>query len=192
MRERRSDTLARRGRFRPRPARSLVASTRGTALLETAIALPMLLVLLLNAMNFATYVYDWIVLDNAARAATEYQIYNGTVVGAPGMPTLTQLENLVYSDSLLTASKVSIEVCSKNNGTVACNGTGNATVSSNSLSGIADPEPSFFTLWAVDLYYGYTPVVSALSLIPAGTSCVINNTTYTTCIHRQVVMRSMQ
>jgi Flp pilus assembly protein TadG len=161
-----------------------LVSTAGTAVIETALTLPLLLVLLLNTANFGVYIYDWIALDNAARAAAEYQIYNGTVVGAPGIPTTLALEQMVCTDSLFNSTsgsapfcnnKITVAICSNNNGTTACQGTGTA------YTPVGDPEPTLFTLWSVDLKYSYTPLInSTFSLLGSQT------------IERQVVMRSMQ
>jgi hypothetical protein len=157
----------------------------GSALIETALVLPLLLLLMLNTVNFGLYIFGWITVDNAARAAVEYQIYNGAAIGFPTSPTFSQVTDLVTADvaSLPTSAtpKVTLEVCSNRNGTSTCSGTG-------SYLPPADPEPAGYVLYSVDIAYTYTPLFSAFDIPGLGISLTLPAST----IHQQVAMRSMQ
>jgi Flp pilus assembly protein TadG len=162
----------------------------GTALLETALVLPLLLLLMLNTVNFGTYIYAWITLDNAARAAAQYSAYNGVVVNFPGEPTFAQIQALICGPTgdvshlphfSATCANPTLEVCSNNNGTVTCNGVGSHT-------SFADPEPSRYTVFEADLTYTYTPAFSSFTIPYLKVSLTLPATT----LHRQVTMRSMQ
>jgi hypothetical protein len=138
--------------------------------------------------------FGWITVNNAARAAAEYQVYNGVAIGFPAKPSFSQVQcNVWYQDvsSLpnkgvgnagnCTWSNVTIEICSNRNGTVNCNGTG-------TYAPPADPEPSQYTLYSVDVAYNYAPLFSAFSVPALNVFLTLPPTT----IHQQVVMRSMQ
>jgi Flp pilus assembly protein TadG len=161
-------------------SRSSLTSTRGTAVIETALTLPLLLGLLLNSANFGLYIYDWITIDNAARAAAQYQIYSGVAVGVQGTPSIGQIEALVQNEvsSLKNSSNVTVEVCSNDDVTVKCDGTG--TVLTSLGPDGSDPEPGY-RLYYIDVKYPFTPILpSTLSLLTAQN------------IERHVFMRSMQ
>ena len=158
-----------------------LASTRGQALVETALLLPVLLVLMLNIMNFSLFIYGWITVNDAARAAAEYQIYNGNAVGsATSVPSYALVQAVVTNDtsSLPGSPIICVEVQSKLNGTVTL-ASGSPACSAASAAQ-ADPEPAAYTSWSVDVSYTFVPVFSVLSLMSTQT------------IHQQVAMRSMQ
>jgi hypothetical protein len=153
----------------------------GTALIEASLLLPLVMLLMLNAMNFGLYIFGSVTVDNAARAAAQYQVYNGIAIGFSGVPPFGSVNNLVTADvtSLHNRATVALTVC-KNNGTVTCAGAGSYT-----------PPPdneAVYTLYSADVSYTYTPFISAFSIPALG----ISLTPPATIIHRQVVMRSMQ
>jgi Flp pilus assembly protein TadG len=149
--------------------------------------LPLLLLLMLNAMNFSTYIYAWITVSNAARDAAEYQVYNGIPINAPGgPPSYSQVQSVVTADlSTLTnnSSQWTLEICSSSppNGSTSCSGTGTYTPP-------ADPEPGTYRLYSVDLAYQYSPIFSAFAVPLLGVNLTIPPAT----IHQQAVMRWMQ
>ena len=158
---------------------------QGAALIESALVLPLLLLLMLNAVNFGTYIFGWITVNNAARAAAEYRIYNGVAVGFPATPSYAQVQALVTTDVSSLHSPLfnswSLTICTNNNGSVSCQGAGAYTAP-------PDPEPGSYTLYSVDVAYNYAPLFSSFSVPRLGIYLTILPTT----IHRQVVMRSMQ
>jgi Flp pilus assembly protein TadG len=161
-----------------RPSRSgPLTCCEGQAIIETALVLPLVLILMLNIMNFSLFIYGWITINNAARVAAEYQVYNGVVVGSSGLsPSAASVATAVANDtgSLPGSLTVSVQVCSSFNGTSSCN------CSPCTYTPAADPEPATYRSWSIDVSYTYQPVVASFNLISART------------IHQQVVMRSMQ
>jgi Flp pilus assembly protein TadG len=164
------------------------SSERGAALLEYALLLPVLLLLMLNTANFAPYLFAWITVNDAARAATEYQIYNGAAVGQQSIPTAAQVEALVTSEvqSLHNNPSVTVEICSNNSssGTAVynCSGTGTA------FTPPADPDPTRFVLTAVIINYTYQPIAGLFTLPIINVPLTIPPTTMT----RRIVMRNIQ
>lgn len=147
------------------------------ALVETALLFPLLLVLMLNAVNFGMYIYAWVTLDNAARAVLEYRVYTGVVLGFPPSPSVTQMQNLVTGEvsSLPNSGSVTWVVCSNTNGTTGCEGPGTA------FAPVSDPQqPTKYTLYSAKVWYTFQPVFSALTPLSAGS------------IFRQATMRAMQ
>jgi Flp pilus assembly protein TadG len=141
------------------------------------VVLPLLLILMLNIINFGLFIYGWISVSDAARVAAEYQVYNGVVVGSNGSPpSFSSVQSVANAD--LTAlpgnPSVTVQVQSMFNGTATC------LSASCSYTAQADPEPTKYKSYTIDVFYTFTPVASALNLISPST------------IHKQVVMRAMQ
>ena len=68
-----------RARGRPSPrTRFLVSRSRGQALVELALILPVLLLILLAAIDFGRVLFSWIEVTNAAREGAAYAILNPT------------------------------------------------------------------------------------------------------------------
>ena len=162
-------------------------ASNGTALIECAFVIPILLLLMRNCVNFGAFIYSWITVDNAARSALEYQVYSGVAVGFPSAPSFTQVQAVFNTDvsSLPHYSagvNPTLKICSKfNTGAAVCNGTGSASIPS-------DPEPTVFTIYSADVAYTYTPIFAAFNYPSLGISLTIPPTV----LHRQVVMRSLQ
>jgi hypothetical protein len=184
--------------MRIRSTRHIGTSRSGIALIETALTLPLLLLLFLNLINFGFYIYGWITVNNAARAAAEYQVYNGVAVGFPGVPAFSQIcsgvwqsdVSSLYSTGASTGScgwtNVTLQICSNRNGATSCSWSGSGAPPSLSMP--SDPEPTLHVLYMADVVYHYSPI------IPVGTLPVVNVplTLGPSIIERQVVMRGMQ
>jgi Flp pilus assembly protein TadG len=163
-------------------------SRKGAALVEAALLMPILLLLILNMANLGIYIFAWITVNNAARAAAEYSAYNGTAVNLPAQPTFAQIQALTNNDvsslpNYAASTNPTLQVCSNTNGTLSCSGSCTGVCSTP-----ADPEPSIYTVNYVDVEYSFTPVFSAFSLPSLGISLTIPPS----LIHRQAVMRRMQ
>jgi hypothetical protein len=151
-------------------------STAGVALLESALVLPMLVLLMLNVLNFGTYIYAWVTLNNAARALLEYRVYTGVVLGFPPSPSVAQMQNVVAAEvhSLPNHDSVTWAVCTLVNGSASCQGPG------GTFTPPADPvQPTQYRLYSARVWYTYQPLFS-ITPLSAG------------AIYRQVNMRSMQ
>lgn len=175
------------------PSRSSgMSSHSGQSLIETALLLPLLLVLIFNAINFAYYFLVGIHLASAPREGVQYSIMGFETPGqldlpfAPAINTLTRTDITAISDS----GTATVRVCT-NAGGLGTSGTGSATVANCATFGAggaftgpaADPEAPLFLLNRVDVQYTVTPLINAA---PFGLP-VLPSYTFT----RQVSMRQM-
>jgi hypothetical protein len=155
-------------------------------LLELALTVPLLFLLIVIAINFGGWLYAWIAVGNAARAAANYAILGGASAGLPPAATGTKLVTLINAE-LATLPNTddgnpSITVCQNNNGTV--------TALSGTCSGSwpGDPEAPSYISTSVDISYTYTPFISAFSFPSLG----ITLPGLPATIHRRTVMRMIQ
>jgi Flp pilus assembly protein TadG len=94
----------------------------GQALIETVIAVPLLLLILLAATEFTRATYAAIEVSNSARAAAQYAAMNGGAAGdAAGIQTAAQIDspNLVTNVTATVTSDTC--VCSNAESTVTTN-----------------------------------------------------------------------
>lgn len=154
----------------------------GQALIEFTLTLPLLFLLLVNAVNFGGFLFAWITVANAARAGAQYMVRGGTTFGAPSLATAAQVAAVVTNDvaSLPNRASVAVRVCTNNNGVVACAGAGSGTPA-------LDPEPSSFVLGSVDVTYTYRPFVPLWDFAKLGIQATLPSST----VHRQVSMRML-
>ncbi len=196
--------MRRRGPFFRAP------TDRGQSLLETALLLPILLLLAFNAINFGYFFFVAVNLAASPRAGVQYSILGGSTppqleLAAPG-PASNQasVSYLTYEDmrNVLPAyASATVQVCTKAVGTT---GTGSSMISncvicSSSSSSCSpgttyppapDPEAPSFVLNRVDVVYSVTPIIPPFSLPTPGGP--INLTMLSSMqFHRQVSMRAM-
>jgi Flp pilus assembly protein TadG len=155
----------------------------GQALIEFALILPMVFLLIVNALNFGAFLFAWITVANGARAGAQYMAQGRATVGTPTAATAAQITALITSDmsSLLNRASLAVRVCKNNNGVVACSGPGAYLPPS-------DPEPAKYVLGSVDVTYSYRPLVPLWNFGGLG----IHATLPATTIHRQASMRMLQ
>lgn len=171
---------------------SLIATSRrresGQSLLETALVMPFLLLLALNAVNFGYYFFVALNLAAAPRHGVEYSIQGydtptSATVPAAGPPTdVSTISALAYADiqnSLPSYGSAQVQVCSRRSGTgtltnpgtstqttPCCTTSSNASTSCSSgtlATGTApasDPESPRFVLNRVDIVYTVTPLIA--------------------------------
>jgi Flp pilus assembly protein TadG len=144
---------------------------------------PMLFLLIVNAINFGAFFFDWITVADAARAGASYWALGAAAVGSPTPATSAQITTLVTNDisSLLNRSSLVVRVCKNNNGTVACTGSGSGTPS-------ADPEPATYVSASVDVTYTFQPPIPLFTFSNLGIHATLPSTT----IHRKATMRVLQ
>jgi Flp pilus assembly protein TadG len=154
----------------------------GQALLELTLVTPLLFLLLILAIDFGGWLYSWIQVANATRAAANYAILGPHSAGAPVSPNASAIASLIASDlaSLPNYSSTNpvVAVCWNNNGTVF-------SVTGTCSSPALDPESSSYIAVSVDLTYTYTPLIPSFN-IPA---FHISLPSLPTTIHRRIVMR---
>jgi Flp pilus assembly protein TadG len=180
------------------PTRKLsrIRDSRGQSLVETALMIPLLLVLILNAVNFGYFLLVTLNLTSAARSGIEYAIQgsstpsNSALPGAGSKTNVGAVGSLIYQEltgSLNAPSGVQVQVCSLSLGNNAsgqsscqtCTNTGCTTVAGTTAD--ADPEPGQgFVLNRVDVTYTFNTliptapfnlVVGALPVCKANGSC---------------------
>jgi TadE-like protein len=188
----------------------------GQSIVETVLMMPILLMFLLNAVNFGYFFFTITNLAAAPRMGVEYSIMGGATPSAIELPA-TGPRAGVLTTSFLTsedmrgalnapAANASVQVCSQSAGMVSA-GTTAAKAACVSYPGSnvtfafpatqSDPELNAgntapaFVLHQVDVAYKFTP------LIP-GTVFNILLFTFPTCdtngvcvLHRQSIMRGM-
>jgi hypothetical protein len=157
--------------------------TSGQSLVEFALILPLIFLLIMNTVNFGGFLFAWITISNGARAGAQYMAMSTASIGQPTPPTAAQISTLITNDisSLLNRSSLVVRVCTNDNGTIACTGTGVQTPP-------ADPEPTDYILASVDVTYTYQPFLTAWDFSRLG----IHLTLPATRIHQRAIMRMLQ
>ncbi len=160
----------------------------GQSLVEFALVLPLLFLLIVNAVNFGGFFFAWITVANAARAGSQYFIMGGASVGAPDPPTAAQVYAVVQNDisSLLNRASLAVRSCTNNNGTIACTSAGGGSFANPPAD--ARPESNLYVLGWVDVAYQYKPFIPLYSFPGLG----VYMTLPPTSLHRQAVMRMIQ
>ena len=169
---------------RPEPGRAAgLTPIKGQALVEFALVLPLVFLLIVNAVNFGAFLFAWITVANGARTGVQYLARGRATVGTPTPATAAQITALITSDvsSLINRASLAVRVCKNNNGIQTCSGPG-------AFVAPADPEPSKFLLVSVDVSYTYAPVIPSWDFPGLGIRATLPRTT----IHRQASMRMLQ
>ncbi len=185
-----------------------VRNTSGQALIETALILPLVMLLVLNIINFGYFFLVALNLTASPRNAVEYSILGFQTPGSQSLPKDEPVSYLAGQDlyeAISSPSSVSIQVCSS---TVGVSGSNCApcTLSSTDMSATcsaggtgspapsSDPESPIFVLDRVDVDYSFHPIIPGtpfgLALLPLQV-CSSSGTTVTCRFHRQVSMREM-
>ncbi len=163
--------------------------SRGQSLVETALMVPFLLMLVLNAVNFGYFFLMMVNLTGASRTAVTYSIEgSSTPIATQTLPVSGSATNnllgtlsvsyLAYQDmtgAIGSPTGASVQVCSPINiaSNSGVNGTG-ATQKSNCMTCTgntcgavgtgspvpsADPEAPHFVLNQVDISYTFSPII---------------------------------
>jgi Flp pilus assembly protein TadG len=183
--------------------RKLARNSSGQALIETAIMLPLLLVIVLNAVNFAFFFLMALNITSSSHSSGIYSVMGGATPAARALPPAGPLayQDLTGAVSTPSTSNTGVNVCSS---TVGISGSGSTTVTTCTSNGAgggfpssaeADPEAPSFLLGRVDVAYKFSPPIpfSAFNLIVlAAPNCVSSGGTVTCTFYRHVVMREMQ
>jgi len=184
----------------------------GQALIETALVLPLLLTIVLNAVNFAYFFLMALNITAASHTSGIYSIMGGATPAATILPlagpqtTTTTVSYLAFQD--LTGAVYSpsttntgVNVCSS---TVGLSGSGSATTTNCTSYGIgagfpatadSDPEAPSFLLGRVDVAYQFNPPVPLTpfnALVLVAPNCASSGGTVTCTFYRHIVMREMQ
>ncbi|HLW52785.1 MAG TPA: TadE family protein [Candidatus Angelobacter sp.] len=171
----------------------------GQSLVETALMVPLVLLLTFNAVNFSYFFFVAIHITAAPHMGAEYSIQGFSTPGQLNLPSAIppssgpdlSVSTLTYQDmaGLGGSANALVQVCTQANGVGKTAGTSLCKqVNPNSVtftfpSPAADPEPGSFILNQVDVFYTVSPI------IPAGVFGV--SLTPSLQFHRSVVMRAM-
>jgi Flp pilus assembly protein TadG len=170
-----------------------IKSDSGQSLVETALIVPLLLLISFNAVNFGYFFFVAIHLTSAPRQGVEYSIQGFSSPRQLDLPspgpstTTTSVSWLTYQDmvGLKSSSTAQVQVCTKALG-LSAPGKANCTQFPTGAAfpaPDADPEPAAFVLHRVDVRYTVSP------LIPAGLFGLTLTPSLT--FHRQVSMRAL-
>jgi Flp pilus assembly protein TadG len=165
---------------------------QGQSLVETAIAMPLLLGLAFNILNWGYLWFMVLALSAAPRMGAQYATQGGAA-GTGQAPGTTAVRDLVWENVTnavhgATTATVAVQVCSSAAG---LSGAGSSTIAQCDQFGptfafptpAADPEAPVYVLDRVDVEYAVTPI------IPGWVFSVVlpSNLKF----HRQVSMRSL-
>src|SRR5229473_942826 len=138
----------------------------GQSLVETAIAMPLLLAVAFNIINWGYLWFMLLALSAAPRMGAQYATQGGAAgtATAPGATTISDLvyDNLTNAISGATTSNAAVQVCSSaigvNSSThiALCNQFGPAFPFATPA---ADPEAPIYVLHRVDVGYTVTPII---------------------------------
>ncbi len=163
----------------------------GQSLLETAIAMPLLLGIAFNLINLGYFWFVVLSLAAAPRQGVQYSAQGGASITTATTPSASAVSTLVFDNMTngvhgATNSNTGVRVCSTSVGVdpnthvALCSSFGK----SFAFSAVAvDPEAPVFVLHRVDVGYTVTPVIPGTAfnvVLPA-----------TLNFHRQVSMRSL-
>ena len=170
--------------------RRMSASSGGNSLVEFALILPLILLLVVNIVNFGAFMYAWITVSNAARGGAQYMILGGASAGFPTQADASQISTMITNDvkTLPNAASVVVRVCTNNNGTWDQISGGTTACSAAHTDGFSDPEPTSFVLATVDVTYTYQPLIPLWEFPKLGIHATLPPTT----VHRTGVMRMIQ
>ena len=172
----------------------IATGSSGQSIIEAAIALPLLLTILFNAVNCGYFFFIAMNLTSAPRTAALYSMQGGQTQNQLQLPTADSVKQLAVDDisgSFPTGASAPMQVCSSViglnnpqtvNQTSQCtsyNG-GSATFPT---AGDVDPEAPAFVANRVDIAYTAAPLVSG----PGLNIVLPSNLTF----HRYTVMRAM-
>jgi len=163
----------------------------GQSLLETAVAMPLLLGIAFNLINLGYFWFVVLSLASAPRQGVQYSAQGGATLTTASAPSATAVSTLVFDNMTnavhgATASNTGVRVCSTsvgvdpNSHVAQCTSFGK-TFSFSAVP--ADPEAPVFVLNRVDVGYTVTPVIPGTAfnvVLPASMN-----------FHRQVSMRSL-
>lgn len=190
---------------------------RGQSLLETALMMPIMLMLVLNVVNLGYFIFVTVNLTAATRAAAEYAIMGPGAPGTTSYPNATGTRSvaaLIYNDmtgAIQGATNSTVQICSPsiligNSGTSG--GTGgtpilaNCVLCTNSTSCAApttganatfvpdaDPETNF-VLARVDVKYTFSPLIPGRPFNIITIANLYNSSTGQYTFYRHIEMRA--
>lgn len=184
-------------------------SSSGQSLVETALLLPVLLMLLFNAVNFGYFFLVALNLATASRSGAVYSIQGysspsaGLLPAAGPSTATTTISYLAYQDmagAIYSPASTPLQVCSQ---AVGLSNAGASTQAAKcaAFGGVysfpaaaSDPESPSFVLNQVDVAYTFSPLINGTIFnifTLAAPVCSSTSGAVSCTFHRQVLMRAM-
>jgi Flp pilus assembly protein TadG len=146
---------------------SLRRSNQGHSLLETAVAMPLLLGIAFNIINLGYFWFTILTMSAAPRVGVQYSAQGGMSINTMTPPSASAVSALVYDNMThsingSTSSNTAVRVCSSAVGVDPNTGMTQCTSSGPSFgfpSNTVDPEAPVFVLNRVDVGYTVTPLI---------------------------------
>jgi Flp pilus assembly protein TadG len=143
--------------------RARLGATKGEAVVECALIVPLVFLLIVNAFNFGAFIYCWLTVADAARAGADYACTDSNTAGGPAAPNVsaitTVVQNATSSLPNYSTSNPAVNICQNVNGTTTVFGS----ASSCGVTGPpSDPQPiatgssSYYSTVVVDVSYSFT------------------------------------
>ncbi len=187
--------------------------SRGQSLVETVLLMPLMLLIVLNVVNFGYFFVVAVNLAAAPRSGVEYSILGYATPGTLSLPyagppststTVSYISQQDLTGAINAPTGATIQVCSQTVGVnpgppqttkcVSCTGSSCGAAGVGNPAPAADPETPNFILNRVDVTYTFSPLIPGtpfgLALLPIST-CSSSNGNVTCTFHRQVSMRAM-
>lgn len=173
----------------------------GQSLVEFSLIMPLVMLLVVNAVNWGAFIFAWITVANASRTAAQYAIMGSASVGTPRPAAGSVISGLVTADfatlvnsgtltcPATTSNKLCVVVCSTSNTTATPTHT-QVWPATGTLCTTAPADPvglGNYKLISVDVSYFYTPPIALFKFPGIG----INLTLGTQTLHRQAQMRHL-
>lgn len=176
-------------------AQSMAAAEAGQSLVEFALMVPLLFVIIFNAVNFGGFLYAWITVTNAARVGGQSAAMGAAYASYPATASLSTIKTLIQNETAslpgASATNPVVTACANLNGSsvqyppttpaVACPaGVTAPPTDPETITGLSGS--STYTTVAVDVTYTYTPLITPYS----GRMGIASPPT---SLHRRTVMR---
>lgn len=181
------------------PTRKLsrVRDSRGQSLVETTLMIPLLLLLILNAVNVGYFFLVTLNLTSAARNGIESAIEGSSTPANSSLPTADKVSSLISADmGSLKSGTLQVRICSPNLGSSSAS----PPTSKCQTSGpTPDPDPEWntypgFALSRVDVSYKFDTLIPAtpFNLVVASfPTCNSSGGEVTCTFTRHAEMRAM-
>lgn len=165
----------------------------GQGLVETAVMLPLLVLLVCYAVDFGFFFLAMASIASSAHNAAFYATQGGNSPSGgslPGIGSVSSAQSVAgmaygnLSAFVAASTSMAVQLCTNNNGTVSCASTGQTGLIASGYQPDADPEPGLYQLVRVDVVYTVKPPV-AMSFFGASIVPTLN-------FHRSAEMRVIQ
>jgi Flp pilus assembly protein TadG len=185
---------------------SRIRGSRGQSLVETALMIPLLLLLILNAVNVGYFFLVTLNLTSATRTGIEYAIEGSSTPSNASLPTVTGSSATTVSSLIsaelgsFNAGTLQVQICSLNLGsTTASPPVSNCQTANGGSFPSPDPDPEWstspgFALNRVDVSYKFNTLIPAtpFNLIVASfPTCSSNSGSVSCTFVRHAEMRAM-